>query len=185
MMSPNPLPRRHESGLTLIELLATLVVAAILVTLAVPAYRDLVSRKRVEGMFDEMQTDFQLARSEAVARNVALRVSFGPGCYVVHVASASTASCTQTSKSIVPPEAEVKTFQVPSAGFAALSPNDALTFVEFEPVRGVASWDGSGAQASIGVDSATGPWRLVLSLSAVGRVNACSPGGSIKGYPPC
>lgn len=185
MKPPTPAPARHESGLTLIELMATLVVAAIMVALAVPAYRDLVSRKRVEGMFDEMQTDFQLARSEAVARNVTLRVSFGPGCYIVHLASASTASCTQTSKSIVPPEAEVKTFQVQAAGTAALSPNDALTFVQFEPVRGVATWDGTGTQASIGVDSTAGPWRLVLSLSSVGRVNACSPGGSIKGYPPC
>ena len=111
-------------------------------------------------------------------------ISFGSGCYVAHLASAA-ASCTATTKSVTPPEGELKSQLLGSSPQVSITPQDALTRISFEPTRGIASWDGSGSQAGLSLASTAGSWQLTVTLSAVGRVNVCSPGGSIKGYPPC
>jgi prepilin-type N-terminal cleavage/methylation domain-containing protein len=171
-------------GFTIIELLAVTIIVVILLALAIPSWRDTAARKRVEGVFVELQADLEYARSEAVARNAAVQVSFGTGCYVVHLAGAA-ASCTATTKSVAPPESELKSQLLGSSPQVSVTPQDALTRISFEPTRGIASWDGSGSQAGLSLASTAGSWQLTVTLSAVGRVNVCSPGGSIKGYPPC
>jgi prepilin-type N-terminal cleavage/methylation domain-containing protein len=171
-------------GFTIIELLAVTIIVVILLALAIPSWRDTAARKRVEGLFVELQADLEYARSEAAARNAVVQVSFGSGCYVVHLASAA-ASCTATTKSVAPPEGELKSQLLGSSPQVAITQHDALTRINFEPTRGIASWDGSGAQAGLSLASTSGSWQLTVTLSAVGRVNVCSPGGSIKGYPPC
>jgi prepilin-type N-terminal cleavage/methylation domain-containing protein len=174
----------RERGFTIIELLAVTVIVVILLALAIPSWRDTAARKRVEGLFVELQADLEYARSEAAARNAVVQVSFGSGCYVAHLASAA-ASCTATTKSVTPPEGELKSQLLGSSPQVSITQHDALTRINFEPTRGIASWDGSGAQAGLSLASTSGSWQLTVTLSAVGRVNVCSPGGSIKGYPPC
>ena len=185
MLEPvTAMKNRSERGFTIIELLAVTVIVVILLALAIPSWRDTAARKRVEGLFVELQADLEYARSEAVARNAAVQVSFGTGCYVVHLESA-TASCTATTKSVIPAAGELKSELLGSSPQVAITPQNALTRVGFDPMRGIASWDGSGTQAGIALASTAGAWQLLVTLSAVGRVNVCSPGGSIKGYPPC
>lgn len=175
---------RSQHGFTIIELLAVTIIVVILLGLAIPSWRDTAARKRVEGLFVELQADLEYARSEAVARNAAVQVSFGTGCYVVHLGSA-TASCTATTKSVSPTAAELKSQLLGSSPPVSITPQDALTLISFDPMRGIASWNGTGTQAGIALASTAGAWQLLVTLSAVGRVNVCSPGGSIKGYPQC
>ncbi len=59
----------RQSGVTLLELLITIVILAIIVSIGVPAYRDLVLNNRQTGAINELITALQLARSEAVKRN--------------------------------------------------------------------------------------------------------------------
>jgi type IV fimbrial biogenesis protein FimT len=175
---------RREHGFTIIELLAVTVIVVILLGLAIPSWRDTAARKRVEGLFVELQADLEYARSEAVARNAAVQVSFGSGCYVVHLGSA-TASCTATTRSVTPASGEFKSQLLGSSPQSSITPQNGLTQISFDPMRGIASWNGTGTQAGIALASTAGAWQLLVTLSAVGRVNVCSPGGSIKGYPPC
>lgn len=58
----------RQSGFTLIELLVTIVVAAILVTVAVPSYESLISRNRFVSDYNQMLVSFHYARSEAIKR---------------------------------------------------------------------------------------------------------------------
>lgn len=168
----------------MIELMAVMVVAAILLALALPSWRDTMARKRVEGVFVELQSDLEYARSEAVARNAAVRMSFGGGCYVVHL-DGSTMTCNATSQTVTPPAAKLKGLSLGAGSTVAISPQDALGFIRFEPLRGVADHDSTGTQAVLLLADTSGAWSLRVSVSGVGRVNVCSPGGAIKGYPPC
>jgi type IV fimbrial biogenesis protein FimT len=176
----------RQRGLTIIELMTVLVVIAILAIIALPGFNDLMAKRRVEGVFSELHTDMQLARSEAVARNRAVRVTFGTGCYVVHVTSpATTTTCTQTTETLDPDDRKVKTTQLQTGTNAALVPLDSLTFVEFDPTRGAATWDGTGTAAAVNVESSAGAWQLRAVAAALGRVRACSPNTSVEGFQAC
>lgn len=65
---------RFQLGLTLLELLVTLSIAAILVTLGVPGFQDLVRNNRAATQANELLTALNLARSEAIKRGARVSV---------------------------------------------------------------------------------------------------------------
>jgi prepilin-type N-terminal cleavage/methylation domain-containing protein len=177
---------RTMLGFTIIELMTVMIIAAVLAVIAVPSFNNFAAKRRMEGVFAELHTDLQLARSEAVARSRAVRVTFGPSCYVVHVAAAgSTTACTQTTETISAGDTRIKLLQLAAGTNATLSPQSSLTYVEFEPVRGAASWNGSGSAATIDAASTAGAWQLRAQTLVTGRVQLCSPSGSIEGFATC
>lgn len=86
-----------QRGLTLIEVCAVLAIASILVGAAVPSFKELQTRRIVEGIAAELATDLRYVRSEAVARNEGVRLSFYSGsagrCYVIHTGNRSDCQC--------------------------------------------------------------------------------------------
>lgn len=67
---------KRSRGFTLIELMITLVLAAIILTLAVPGFQDIIRNNRAATQANELVTALGLARSEAVKRGA--RVSLCP-----------------------------------------------------------------------------------------------------------
>ncbi|AMO55707.1 GspH/FimT family pseudopilin [Endozoicomonas montiporae] len=61
-----------QSGLTLPEVVITLLISAILVSMASPSLKNLVVSQRVSSVAQEIYTSFALARSEAVKRRSAV-----------------------------------------------------------------------------------------------------------------
>lgn len=59
---------RRSRGVTLVELIITLAVLAILMTIAAPGFRDLWRRHQVNGASDALWADLTYARYEAVQR---------------------------------------------------------------------------------------------------------------------
>ncbi len=69
-------PRRRSAGFTLLELMITISVLAILVGVGIPSFRDMMRRNRLVTQTNELIGALALARSEAVKRG--LRVTICP-----------------------------------------------------------------------------------------------------------
>lgn len=86
-------------GFTVIELLITIVVLGILLSLAVPAFTDFINQQRVKKVAREFQAAVLQARSEAVKRNTSIYVtanSSWSGGWFVSTSAAAT-SCVAAS----------------------------------------------------------------------------------------
>ena len=62
--------RRHSTGFTMIELLVTMVVLAVIMSLAAPSLTNLVRDQRVKTVVGDIYAAMAFARSEAIKRNV-------------------------------------------------------------------------------------------------------------------
>jgi len=62
-------PPRNQRGLTLIELMITIVIASVLLAIAAPAFQQVVESNRLRTETNKLLTGLNLARSEAVKRN--------------------------------------------------------------------------------------------------------------------
>lgn len=62
-------PRSGARGFTLIELVITVAVVAVLATLAAPSFREFIATQRIRNTSFDLMTALTLARSEAITRN--------------------------------------------------------------------------------------------------------------------
>lgn len=74
----NGLVTGRQTGMTLVELVITLVVAAMLATLVVPSFRAFVQNTRIATLSNDVVALVQDARSEAVTRGVPVVVCASP-----------------------------------------------------------------------------------------------------------
>lgn len=64
----------REAGFTLIELMVTLAVAAIMMTMAVPSFTSMTKNNRLTTQTNQLVTALNLARSEAINRRATINV---------------------------------------------------------------------------------------------------------------
>ena len=81
--------RRPATGLSLVELAATLAVGAVLLALAIPSFMHLRGTTLLGGAAQEFLSDFRFARSEAIRR--------GDVVMLCRVASATDTDCATTA----------------------------------------------------------------------------------------
>ena len=90
-MSPDHLHPTGAStrpqGVTLIELMVTLAILAILLAIAVPSMQQLIARKRVAGVASELASDIRYLRSMGVQTATLVQIDFGASaaatCYAL------------------------------------------------------------------------------------------------------
>jgi type IV fimbrial biogenesis protein FimT len=174
--------KRNQRGITLVETAATSAVLAVVVGAAAPMYQDVLARRSMDGTAAQLAIDLQYIRSEAVARNHALRISFqksaAGSCYVIHTGSTGECSCADHPVAQCTGSAqEIKTVQLPASANVQLSSNVASML--FHPVRGTVS--------PTGTLRLTGPRGMEVRhvVNMMGRTRSCAPQGSIRGYAPC
>lgn len=66
----HPSKQNGQAGFTLIELMITLVIAAIIMTIAVPSFLTTIQSSRLTTQVNDLAADISLARSEAIKRGV-------------------------------------------------------------------------------------------------------------------
>lgn len=71
---PRPLAPAAVRGFTLVELMVTVSVIAILAAVAVPGMTALINNSRLNGQSEEMLSSLQLARAESIRRNARVTV---------------------------------------------------------------------------------------------------------------
>jgi len=189
-------------GLTLIELMITLAVMAVLVTLAAPSFYDFILTQRLKAAAQQFVTDMQFARSEAASRNQIVWVRFSqlPGtCYVVFI-GADEGSCNCTRPFMPIPQSvctasgrEIRTVHYPVSSRVEVIAQalPAQAFLKFDPANGAMSTvavDLTGAPAEqfavdISLASTAKRVRGVIALS--GRPSVCVPHGSPMQGEPC
>jgi type IV fimbrial biogenesis protein FimT len=172
----------QQRGLTLIEACATLAIASILVGTAVPSFIDSNKNRTLDGSAGELATDLYLARSEAVARQQGVRVSFhvaGAGsCLVIHTGATADCTCDEGGAAQCIGDATL----IKSTHFAAsrdVSVAATVASMRFDQTNGTVSPAGTvRLRTSNGAEV-----RHVVNI--MGRVRSCSPDGSAKGYKVC
>ncbi|MEA5098218.1 MAG: GspH/FimT family pseudopilin [Burkholderiaceae bacterium] len=75
-MKANLTRRFHVRGFTMIELMVTIAVAAILLTIGVPSFRMLIDNQRLTTSVNDLFTSINMARAEAAQRGT--RVDLAP-----------------------------------------------------------------------------------------------------------
>jgi type IV fimbrial biogenesis protein FimT len=163
-----PMPRAAR-GLTLIELMVALGVLAVLLSLAVPSFGNLLARHRLKAAAEHLAVDLAELRFEATQRGQALHLHFMPGtdwCYAL--ATAPGCDCRNAQP------CQLKTVRAGEhRGVQLVQGDDAL----FEPMR-----RSSAGQAVLqGVDGA----QLRVALTPLGRPKVCAPGAAVPGYAAC
>jgi type IV fimbrial biogenesis protein FimT len=172
---------RRQRGLSLVESLMAVAVAAVAAGTALPGFKQVLEQRRLDGAAAQLHTDLQLARSSAVALNRTLRVSFDSGthgsCYVVHTGGAGACRCDSTGLPVCGDDAQ------------------AMRSVHFTPgsVQLRSNVGSMVLDGDKGTVSPTGTLRLVTDdgravhvvVNIMGRLRKCSPGAAVPGYASC
>lgn len=140
---------QRASGFTLMEVIAVLVLMAIIMAIAAPSFISWLPSYRLSAAARQVAGDLQLARMKAISQNTAFQVSYSSKTYVIQKCTPSCASPTNDSGNIVLPE-----------GITAA----ASATPQFQP-RGTA-----GVTATITLTNDLSATKLVC-VKAVGRVD--------------
>lgn len=176
--TPNP---RSQRGVTLIESAVVMTIAVIALSTVAPSLQGLIQRKRLEGVATQLATDLQFVRTEAVARNTPLRLSFyadGAGsCYVIHTGSRAQCACGAAQPAVCSGGAEqIRTVYLPAAERVAVQAS--ASSILFDPLHGTITPTGTAR-----VTGAPGAIHHIVNV--MGRVRSCSPLPSLPGYRAC
>jgi type IV fimbrial biogenesis protein FimT len=167
IMSQTPIPRSR--GFTLIELMVTLAVAAVLIGLAVPAFNDLVRQRAMVSRINDLVLAVSYARSEAVRRGALVSVQavddgdddneWGAGyCVVV----GDPGNCD---------EPVLRSFAaIDDATLDGVAGLDGIGTISFNG-RGIPTIAAAGAIELCSTDETVNPGRI-LNLTRTGRADA-------------
>lgn len=181
-----PVPRKSRQaiqGWTLIECCSALAVVCVLASSAVSSFTDLITRKRLEMGSNQLLADLHYLRSEVVARNEGLRISFrqddGGSCYVLHNGAAQDCTCSSNgSTSCQSPTARViKSLALPTRNGITIQSN--VASIHFDPRLGTSSPAGTVRV----VDKQDRSIHHVVSIR--GRVRVCAPEDNLPNLPSC
>jgi len=169
MMQSQPRP---SAGFTLIELMVTLAVAAVLLGLAVPAFNELVRQREMMSRINDMVVAVSYARSEAIRRGARVSLQavdatddtneWGAGYCVVTGAGGSCAPAA--------PDEVLRTFEgFDDATFDGVGGLDDVATVTFNG-RGLPDLDDAGAIRLCSNDDTVDPGR-VMNVARTGRAD--------------
>lgn len=174
--------RKQQRGVTLVEACIVMAVLAIITTSAAPNMQGFIDARRLDGTAAQLATDVQYVRSEAVARNQPVRLSFYASaeatCYVIHTGLSAQCTCPVVGPAQCSGDAnQIKTVSMASADRVSVQAN--VSSVLFDPLHGTST--PTGTLRVVGTQG-----RAVHHvINVMGRVRSCSPTNTMPGYRAC
>jgi type IV fimbrial biogenesis protein FimT len=188
--------QNRQRGVTLVELMIAITVAAILLALAMPSYTDIRNKRAVTGAAEQVSTFMALGRSEAVKRNipVSVRIDNSGTDFCVGLTSAATCDCFETDTTsasfcqiddggqttrLALSAAVLENVQMPPVL------NSTPLLLTFDPIRGVLD-TANDTTAQVLFTSENDNYALRVDVNISGRVEICSPADKkVPGYQAC
>ena len=195
LVMPRQKHARAEAGFTLVELMATIAVALVLIVVAVPSFERFFERYRLRSAVDDTLDIFAAARQGAVESDRNVNVTFG---------ASTTAWCVGAVQQASPAPGDVVPV-TPTACECSSAPDACLVagkqLVASAGTKGVTIGAGGAtftfdskngtldplATQSIDFISPKGNFGLTVRVTPLGQARACVPTGkpSIPGYYSC
>lgn len=129
---------RRSRGFTVVELMVTVSIVVVLLTIAVPSMREFIARKRLEGIANELATDLRFLRATQLEQGGTVGIRFSASadstCYIlfaerglgVDCDCARQPACTATRGAA---SVEIKTVTLPRSGGVALTAVDPALYL--------------------------------------------------------
>lgn len=176
---------RRLQGFTLIELMVTLVVMAILLVVAVPSFMEFRQRRALQGAADQFVSAWDQARFEALRRDAQLYVTLRNDSGNVCMGVDTDGSCDCRAKSGETGFCDVSTYPGDNADLggvtAAANPtlgdddSDGVGLVVIDPKRGGITDTGDWGGIALKGPSGRADYRLNFYVDTRGRAVVCEP----------
>lgn len=160
-----------QTGFTLVELMITIVVVAILMAIGIPSFLQTLDKRRLVGAADNLLANLRYAQSESIKTNTQITVSFTEGANWSYVVNSSPTKTTTGS------DYQGTSITVATIGSITYNP------LTFDPKRGTMVQAPVAAASLITITSALG-LQLGLEVSPLSHMRICTP-NSVGGYPAC
>lgn len=157
-----------QRGLTLIELLTTVTLVGILLTLAAPSLRNVLLQRQLHGAVHEYLSQWEWARMQAVARNRPVYLSFGRTaagtCYLFYIGQRGACDCATSTHTCQPTGQTLVTALLPESQRVEVGSSQSA-IITLDPERGTvtptftATFSTTNGQAVRAIASITGRTR--------------------------
>ncbi len=183
VMLPQSRPAQH-AGLSLIELMVTLAITAVVLGIAVPSMYDMIARRRVAAVAAELASDLRYLNSTGLQNNASSQLDIASNCYVMSLnPTGDTCDCNlpQPCGTGAMASQILKSVTVPANAGITLTFNRANT---------VFNWQGlldprRPTPLAVTVSSTNGGKVKVYTTGAIARPYACSLEHQETSFPAC
>lgn len=175
-----------QKGVTLIELMVTVIVISILAALAIPAYQTMVEKRHLRGAAETLFGELQFAKMESIKTSTSIRIDFtvtdaANWCYGV---STGDCDCTTANSCVINGVEKVirsSDYSNISVDATAASPPWGAGGAAFNPLRSTVTAGGTTFYSD--------HFAVRVTTSGIGRIKICNDAGMPKadfgGYPSC
>lgn len=154
------------AGVTLIELVVTLSVAVILMSIAVPSFQGVMRTNRIAALTNELSTALQYARSEAVTRGRTVKVCKSANVIASSPICSTSASVNWQDGWLVQDGNNTLMVGQPSISSATITSD--INSVEFSPTGQLKLKD---APSELKLELCIAPDKRVITIKATGRIH--------------